>query len=192
MAHDLHPDYLSTRWARETRPCDPWSGCNTIMLTLSVPWPNATWKERSSAWPATDPGFGPDGGVWGCEMMVADRVEYERRGHLDYVPLPGGDAAVKEPWRMAVSHLKSAFGSETTRLDLDVLARQDPGKTDPGRPDYRLRPFLAPHLFPGAVCSMRSRPWWGCAIRPRSKVRPPCFWRCARRRTTGRRPIPAI
>jgi len=61
-------------------------------------------------------GYGDDGQAWGGEFLVADYRGYQRYAHLDYVPLPGGDAAVREPWRMALSFLLKAFGEKYPRL----------------------------------------------------------------------------
>ena len=60
-------------------------------------------------------GFGPDGKVWGGEFMIADFKGFERRAHLRYVPLPGENLAVRQPWRMALSYLQDAFGSGAYR-----------------------------------------------------------------------------
>jgi hydrogenase maturation protein HypF len=56
-------------------------------------------------------GFGTDGKIWGGEFFVADFVGFVRRAHLRYVQLPGGDLAVRQPWRMALSYLRDAFGT---------------------------------------------------------------------------------
>jgi hydrogenase maturation protein HypF len=57
-------------------------------------------------------GFGPDGTVWGGEFLVADEAGFERAGHLGCFPLPGGDAAVKQPWRVAAALLMEGFGED--------------------------------------------------------------------------------
>ncbi|MBF0530362.1 MAG: carbamoyltransferase HypF, partial [Deltaproteobacteria bacterium] len=59
------------------------------------------------------------------ELLMAWPDRYERRGHLQYLPLPGGAAAIKEPWRMAVSYLYLSFGPQSLDLGLKMLERQD-------------------------------------------------------------------
>jgi hydrogenase maturation protein HypF len=63
-------------------------------------------------------GYGTDGAIWGCEIMIADLRGFERLAHLPYVPLPGGEQAVREPWRMAAVYLGQAYGEAF--LDLDI------------------------------------------------------------------------
>src|SRR4051794_18780344 len=59
------------------------------------------------------PGYGTDGGLWGGEFLLADLTDFRRIGRLRSAPLPGGDAAVREPWRVAVSWLQRALGEES-------------------------------------------------------------------------------
>ena len=68
-------------------------------------------------------GYGEDGAVWGCEFMKAGLDGFERLGHLRYVRLPGGDAAVKDADRSAYSHMVEAFGGEDDLPPTDVLER---------------------------------------------------------------------
>ncbi|HEU5099886.1 MAG TPA: carbamoyltransferase HypF [Roseiflexaceae bacterium] len=63
-------------------------------------------------------GYGTDGAIWGCEIMIADLLGFERLAHLAYMPLPGGEQAVREPWRMAAVYLAQAYGDAF--LDLDI------------------------------------------------------------------------
>jgi hydrogenase maturation protein HypF len=69
-------------------------------------------------------GYGTDGKIWGGEVLVARLEGFERFAHLDYVPMPGGEAAIREPWRMAVGHLHAAgFNVESPEM-LALLGRQ--------------------------------------------------------------------
>src|SRR5262249_35475282 len=81
------------------------------------------------AWDGT--GYGADGHIWGGEFLVADMGGYERAGHLQEVPLSGGDAAIREPWRMAAVFLRAVYGEAMHQLDLDFLRRLD-------RPAWRI------------------------------------------------------
>ena len=109
-AYDLHPGYRSTRMALA---CD-------IERKIGVQHHHAhivscmaenhlRGKVIGVALDGT--GFGTDGKVWGGEFLVADTAEFTRRAHLRYVLLPGGDAAVRQPWRMALSYLRDTFGA---------------------------------------------------------------------------------
>jgi len=69
-------------------------------------------------------GYGADGAIWGGEVLIAERASYLRAAHLRYVPLPGGESAIREPWRMAVSHLMSAWEGEA---DLSLWAEEAGG-----------------------------------------------------------------
>ena len=66
-------------------------------------------------------GYGTDGRIWGGEVLVVEPHRFERAGHFAYLPLPGGAAAIKKPWRMAVSALYDAFGDEFSNMDFPFL-----------------------------------------------------------------------
>jgi hydrogenase maturation protein HypF len=125
VAHDLHPDYLTTRWAKES----------SIPHEVAVQHHHAHiascmaehgLDERVIGIALDGTGYGTDGRTWGGEFLVADRAAFERVAHFDYLPLPGGDRAVAEPWRAAFSALVDAFGEDWRKLDLEVLRRRDP------------------------------------------------------------------
>lgn len=108
-AHDLHPGYMSTRMAL----------ASDIERKIGVQHHHAHIVSCMAenhlrghvigvAWDGT--GFGTDGRIWGGEFLVADFSGFTRHGHLRYVLLPGGDAAVRQPWRMALSYLRDTFG----------------------------------------------------------------------------------
>ena len=69
-------------------------------------------------------GYGTDGRIWGGEVLIARLDRFERFAHLDYVPMPGGDAAVREPWRMAFAHLLAAGFDVTSDGDAGLLGHE--------------------------------------------------------------------
>ncbi len=107
IAHDLHPGYFSTRWALEQDGCERWGVQHHWAHIASV------LAETGLAGPvigvALDgSGYGPDGTVWGGEFLVADARSFERVASFLPVPLPGGEGAIRHPWRMALSCLVGA------------------------------------------------------------------------------------
>ena len=112
IAHDMHPDYLSTRYALEER-----KGQRPTAVQHHHAHVVSCMAENRLAGPVMGlafdgTGYGPDGTVWGGEVLVADEKGFQRMAHLDPVPMPGGEAAIREPWRMAVSYLRAAFGPD--------------------------------------------------------------------------------
>jgi hydrogenase maturation protein HypF len=68
-------------------------------------------------------GFGTDDKIWGGEFLIADFAGFERREHFRYIPLAGGDRAVREPWRLGLSYLIDTFGAQLSTLDLPLFQR---------------------------------------------------------------------
>ncbi|RLB60683.1 MAG: carbamoyltransferase HypF, partial [Deltaproteobacteria bacterium] len=109
VAHDLHPDYYSTRYALEE------SGLPTVAVQHHHAHLASCLAEHGVDEPAIGVifdgiGYGTDGNIWGGEFLAGDLNSYERVGHFRYQPMPGGDLATKEPWRMALSYLQSIYG----------------------------------------------------------------------------------
>lgn len=111
VAHDLHPRYRSTQLAL----------ASSIQRKFAIQHHHAhiascmaenhlSGNVIGVAFDGT--GYGLDGCIWGGEFLVASLSEFKRCAHLRYVPLPGGDAAVRQPWRMTLSYLRDAFGSQ--------------------------------------------------------------------------------
>ncbi len=73
-------------------------------------------------------GYGTDGAVWGCEIMVADLCGFERLAHLTYVPLLGGEQAVRQPWRMAATYLAATYGDAFLDIDIPFVRQLDRSK----------------------------------------------------------------
>jgi hydrogenase maturation protein HypF len=124
VAHDLHPAYRSTLYARSMENVEHVAVQHHHAHIASCLADNGMdRKVIGVAWDGS--GYGADGRVWGGEFLVADLVGFERVGHFDYVPLPGGDAAVREPWRMAATFLRAAYGDSMSALDLAFMRRLD-------------------------------------------------------------------
>ncbi len=115
VVHDLHPGYLSTEWAKQ------WAaerGLPAIAVQHHHAHVAACMAEHRVLSPTIGisldgTGYGTDGRIWGGEVLIArldgeDPGGFERFAHLDYIPMPGADAAVREPWRMALGALHTA------------------------------------------------------------------------------------
>jgi len=124
VAHDLHPDYRSTAYAQRLdgvrlvpvqhhhahiASCLADNGIDARVIGVS--------------WDGT--GYGTDGHVWGGEFLLADLEGFERAGSFREVAMPGGEAAVREPWRMAAALLQAAYGDAMDELDLGFVRRLD-------------------------------------------------------------------
>ena len=120
IACDLHPDYLSTQWARQRRDLP------LVQVQHHFAHIAAALAEHGLDGPVIGlafdgTGYGDDGTVWGGEILVADLSGYRRAAHLEPVPMPGAAAAIKEPLRMALAYLYAAFGQDMWHIDLPVL-----------------------------------------------------------------------
>ena len=109
IAHDLHPEYLSTKYALDQE------GLRSIGVQHHHAHLAACLAEHRERGPAVaaiydGTGYGTDGTIWGGELLVGDLVDFERAGHLLPARLPGGQRAIREPWRMACAWLTAAVG----------------------------------------------------------------------------------
>jgi hydrogenase maturation protein HypF len=125
VAYDLHPEYLSTKYAlsldenlirigvqhhhAHIASCMADNGIDGYVIGVAM----------------DGLGFGSDGRLWGGEFFVANFVEARRIAHLDYVPMPGGAKAIREPWRMAAVYLHRAMGDDFLKLDLPYVRELD-------------------------------------------------------------------
>jgi hydrogenase maturation protein HypF len=125
VAHDLHPAYRSTAYAHAIEDVERVAVQHHHAHIASCLADNGVDRRVIGvAWDGS--GYGTDGCVWGGEFLVANLAGFERAGHFDYVPLPGGDAAIREPWRMAAVFLRAAYGDAMSTLDVPFARRLDP------------------------------------------------------------------
>jgi hydrogenase maturation protein HypF len=134
IAYDLHPDYFSTKWALQQ------SGVQLVGVQHHHAHIASCMAEnhlggRVIGFALDGTGYGADGKIWGGEVLIAGYEDFERAAHFEYVPLPGGAAAIREPWRMAVSYLAHHFGSgflkrQFLKLDIPFVRQLHRPKVD--------------------------------------------------------------
>ncbi|HET9919267.1 MAG TPA: carbamoyltransferase HypF [Ktedonobacteraceae bacterium] len=127
VAYDLHPEYLATKYALDL----------DIPRKIGVQHHHAhiasVLAEHGISGPvigvaADGTGYGTDGAVWGGEIMIADLLGFGRVAHLAYVPLPGGEQAIHQPWRMAAAYLKQTYGDAFLELDIPFVQQLERSK----------------------------------------------------------------
>ncbi len=120
LAYDLHPDYLSTRWALEQEGVQKAAVQHHHAHVVSAMAENRIdGPVIGLAFDGT--GYGSDGAIWGGEVLVADEQTFDRAAHFAYLPMPGSTAAIKQPWRMGLSYLYAAYGDALVDLPLPFL-----------------------------------------------------------------------
>jgi hydrogenase maturation protein HypF len=132
IACDLHPDYLATKWAeaeakKRSLPLVPVQHHYAHIVSCLA--------ENGAAGPAVGialdgTGYGTDGRIWGGELMTADYQGFQRRAHFEYLPLPGGAAAIQRPYRIAAGYLYALLGAEALRPDLPGFKGMDEYEID--------------------------------------------------------------
>jgi hydrogenase maturation protein HypF len=121
IAYDMHPDYLATKYAVEQSENNPQlkpvpvqhhhAHIASCMADNGIETPVI-----GVAFDGT--GYGTDGKIWGGEFLVADYRNFKRMAHFEYLPLPGGEAAVKNPCRITAGYLLSLMGDDVHKQDL--------------------------------------------------------------------------
>jgi hydrogenase maturation protein HypF len=113
IAYDLHPDYFATKYALRATHRVPRIGIQHHHAHIAACLVDNDWAPEDGpvigvAWDGT--GYGLDGKIWGGEFFVGDYHGFRRAAHLEYLPMPGGDAAVRNPWRLALGYLYALTG----------------------------------------------------------------------------------
>jgi len=129
ISYDLHPDYLSTRYAEEQQDIEK------IQVQHHHAHIVSCMAENKLDMPVIGlsfdgTGYGTDGNIWGGEILIADASQFTRTAHLSYIPMPGSSAAIKEPWRMAVSYLYDTYGEGFWDLELPLFKEIDEKKLE--------------------------------------------------------------
>jgi hydrogenase maturation protein HypF len=106
IAHDLHPEYLATKWALEQDAELVGVQHHHAHAAACLAEHGETGQALALVFDGT--GYGTDGTLWGGELLRCDLEAFERVAHLEPVPLPGGEAAIRAPWRTAASYLEQA------------------------------------------------------------------------------------
>lgn len=130
VAYDLHPDYLSTKYALDRE------GVTTVgvqhhhaHIASVIAEHGLPGRVIGVAFDGT--GYGTDGHIWGGEFLIADRGQFVRVAHLAEIPLPGGEQAVRQPWRTGAVYLQRAFGNDFMNLGLPFVQQIDSAKWHP-------------------------------------------------------------
>ncbi len=135
VAYDLHPEYLSTKYAL---------GLPGKKVGIQHHFAHLAGclAENGEDGPAIGLsfdglGFGTDGALWGGEFLVGDFYSFRRKAHLEYLPVPGGEAAIRHPWRMALSYVYCLLGKERLMKFLPLFTRAVQG-SGPGEEKIRI------------------------------------------------------
>jgi hydrogenase maturation protein HypF len=130
IACDLHPDYKSTHYAEilENKLKIPLVRVQHHHAHIASCLAENGIGDEVIGVSFDGTGFGTDGNIWGGEFLIADLEKFTRFAHFDYIPMPGGDKAVSEPWRMAFSYLFRYFGDNLDYKSLTLFRSIDDNK----------------------------------------------------------------
>lgn len=126
VAYDLHPEYLTTKYAKEIIEKDNLKGVGIQhhhAHISSCMAENFIGNKKVIGVAFDGTGYGEDGNIWGGEFLICNYSQYERVAHFDYFPLPGGEKAIREVWRLGAAYLYKTYGDEFLRLDIDFTRR---------------------------------------------------------------------
>lgn len=125
IAYDLHPDYPSSHYALKQK--------QTTLIGVQHHFAHMVGcmaehglNEKVIGIVLDGSGYGLDGSIWGGEVLAGDLSSFERKSHFEYLPIPGANLAIKEPWRMAVSYLYQAYGEKLLELPLPFIKKHAP------------------------------------------------------------------
>ncbi len=123
VAHDLHPLYISTRYALGLDL--PKVGVQHHHAHIASCMAENGLRDKVIGVAFDGTGYGTDGKIWGGEFLVAGLAGFERRAHFRFLPLPGGDAAIRQPWRAALTYLRDAIPGSSLPIAFHGISNQD-------------------------------------------------------------------
>ncbi len=159
VVRDLHPGYLSTRLAEESGLVELPAVQHHHAHVAAVAGEHGV-TERVLGIALDGTGYGPDGNVWGCEFLEADLRSYRRLAHLRYAPLPGGDRAVRAPWRSLLGYASLEGGEATWAAQALAAVPEREARVARAQIDKRLNAPLASsmgRLFDAAAAALGLR-----------------------------------
>jgi len=113
VGYDLHPNYLSTKWAlAQSQSQIQYIGIQHHYAHVASVMAENGLKRKVIGVAFDGTGYGTDGNLWGSEFLIAAIDDFKRAGHFKYIPLPGGETAIREPWRIALSYIRCFAGTE--------------------------------------------------------------------------------
>jgi hydrogenase maturation protein HypF len=127
IAYDLHPEYLSTKYALDLKGLPKFGVQHHHAHIVSCMGDNGI-QGRMIGVSFDGTGYGTDGKIWGGEFLVCDEGGFQRAAHFEYMPLPGGEKAIKEPWRMGAGYLYRTYGENMLDLGIKFVRSFDKDK----------------------------------------------------------------
>ncbi len=125
VAFDLHPDYLSTQFAVQMEGVEKIAVQHHHAHIAACMAEHGLDNETVIGVAFDGTGLGTDGTIWGGEFLLADTEDFVRAAHLETIPLPGGSAAISQPWRVTASCLNHVYGDDMEALQIDFIKRLD-------------------------------------------------------------------
>jgi len=124
VAYDLHPEYLSTKYALSQEHLQKIGVQHHHAHIVSCMGDNGIDGEVIGV-SFDGTGYGIDGKIWGGEFLICNCRDFDRVAHLEYISMPGGEKAIKEPWRMTTSFLYKIYGDDMMNLGIDFIKGLD-------------------------------------------------------------------
>ncbi len=124
IIHDLHPEYLSTKWVMENARI-PFTGLQHHYAHILSVMAENNLEQAVIGLALDGAGYGTDGTIWGGEVLICNIHDFKRYAHFENVPMPGGEQAILQPWRMAAAYLRQ-YTADSEMLTQRIFPQQQP------------------------------------------------------------------